>query len=266
MKQFAQDQGLVFVSDFNIENVRKFRESWPNKNFAARKKLEAMRAFFRFCNASGWIATNPATALKPGKTTDPKIVPITKLEFDKILKACDEYPNTKNRSRLKAIVLVMHYTGLRIRDVITLRKDHIQNSRLFLRTAKTGTDVFCPLPPAVVRALNDIHSTGDYFFWTGESKPKSAVGDYQRALRTLFDLAGTPRVHAHLFRHTFATELLTAGNSLETVAAILGHSSTKVTEKSYAHWVYARQEKLEDAVKNSWAQLDTVDGSDQENR
>jgi integrase len=78
--------------------------------------------------------------------------------------------------------------------------------------------------------------------------------------RRLFDLAETPRVYAHLFRHTFATELLTAGNSLETVAALLGHSSTKVTEKSYAHWVKGRQEKLEDAVKKSWAQMGTVEG------
>jgi integrase len=87
------------------------------------------------------------------------------------------------------------------------------------------------------------------------------VGDYQRALRTLFDNAKTPRVHARLFRHTFATELLAAGNSLETVAALLGHSSTKITEKSYSHWVKGRQEKLEEAVKSSWAQLGTVEGS-----
>jgi integrase/recombinase XerD len=257
MKDFANNHGLVFVSDFNIDNVRKFRASWPNKNFAARKKLEATRAFFRFCNVSGWISTNPASALKPGKTTDPQIVPITRAEFDKILKTCHSYPNKQNAIRLRAIVLVMRYTGLRIRDVVTLRKDSIQNDKVFLRTAKTGTDVFCPLPQTVVEALEDIGAKGDYFFWTGESKPKSVVGDYQRALRRLFDLAEAPRIYAHLFRHTFATELLTAGNSLETVAALLGHSSTKVTAKSYSHWVKGRQEKLEDAVKNSWAQLGT---------
>jgi integrase len=145
------------VIDFNIENVRKFRESWPNKNFAARKKLEATRAFFRFCNVSGWISTNPAAALKPGKTTDPQI-PITKPEFDKILKACNSYPNKRNAVRLRAVVLVMRYTGLRIRDVVTLRKDSIQNGRVFLRAAKTGTDVFCPLPPSVIAALEDHRS------------------------------------------------------------------------------------------------------------
>jgi hypothetical protein len=67
-----------------------------------------------------------------------------------------------------------------------------------------------------------------------------------------------PRIHAHLFRG-FARELSTAGNSLETVAALLGHSSTKITERPYSHWVKGRQEKLEDAVKNSWGQLGSVE-------
>jgi integrase len=122
------------------------------------------------------------------------------------------------------------------------------------------------LPSNAIEALKDIGAKGEYFFWTGESKPKSAVGDYQRALRRLFDLAETPRIHAHLFRHTFATELLTAGNSLETVAALLGHSSTKITEKSYQHWVKGRRDKLEDAVRNSWAQMSTEVNEAPQNR
>jgi integrase len=154
----------------------------------------------------------------------------------------------------------MRYTGLRITDVVTLRKDHIRDGKVFLRTAKTGTDVFCPLPAAALEALEAVKTSGDFYFWSGESKPKSAVGDYQRALRRLFDSAGTPRVFNHLFRHTLATELLTAGNSLETVAALLGNSP-KIVEKHYHHWVKGRQEKLEEAVKNSWAQLGTVDAA-----
>jgi integrase/recombinase XerD len=260
LKEFAADKGLVFVSDLDVDEVRQFRASWPNKNFAARKKLENLRAFFRFCNVSGWIATNPAIALKPVKTVDKQIVPITREEFGKILKACEVYPDKRNRVRLRAFVLVMRYTGLRIRDVVTLRKDHIKSNRLYLRTAKTGTHVFCPLPIAVTDALKAFEAPGDYYFWTGVSKPRSAASVYQESLRTLFDLAGTPRITAHLFRHTFATELLTAGTGLETVAELLGHSSTKVTEKHYKHWVKDRQAKLEEAVKSSWAQLGTVEG------
>ena len=44
--------------------VRRFRASWPNKNIAARKKLEALRAFLRFVHESGWIPTNPASRIE----------------------------------------------------------------------------------------------------------------------------------------------------------------------------------------------------------
>jgi site-specific recombinase XerD len=57
--------------------------------------------------------------------------------------------------------------------------------------------------------------------------------------------------------HTLATELMMAGQFLEMVARVVGHTSTKVTEKSYSHWACGRQEKLEEAMKNSWAHLGT---------
>ncbi|MBZ5676414.1 MAG: tyrosine-type recombinase/integrase [Acidobacteriia bacterium] len=82
-------------------------------------------------------------------------------------------------------------------------------------------------------------------FWSGESKPKSAVGDWQRSLRKLFVLAGVPDGHAHRFRDTFATELLLSGVPIERVSMLLGHKSVEVTEKHYSPWVRARQEQLE---------------------
>ena len=58
--------------------------------------------------------------------------------------------------------------------------------------------------------------------------------------------------HAHRFRDTFAVELLLAGVPLERVSILLGHTSVKITEKHYAPWVKARQEKLEEAVRDAW--------------
>ena len=56
----------------------------------------------------------------------------------------------------------------------------------------------------------------------------------------------------HRWRDTFAVELLLAGVPLEQVSVLLGHQSTKVTEKHYSPWVKARQEQLEAAVRKSW--------------
>lgn len=71
-------------------------------------------------------------------------------------------------------------------------------------------------------------------------------------MRRLFRLAGVPDGHAHRFRDTFAVELLLAGVPLERVSVLLGHQSTKVTEKHYTPWVRARQEQLEADVRRTW--------------
>lgn len=66
-------------------------------------------------------------------------------------------------------------------------------------------------------------------------------------------MAGIQGGHAHRFRDTFAVEFLLQGVDLRDVSILLGHSSTKVTEKHYAPWVKARQERLEAAVRSTWS-------------
>lgn len=45
LQAFAKDQGFVFVLDFDVNSVRAFRASWPNKNFAAKEKIGSYPRF-----------------------------------------------------------------------------------------------------------------------------------------------------------------------------------------------------------------------------
>lgn len=66
-----------------------------------------------------------------------------------------------------------------------------------------------------------------------------------RVLILLLRWSGTPkRCHPHVFRDTFAVEMLLAGVPLEQISILLGHKSVKITEKNYAPWVKARQDQL----------------------
>jgi integrase/recombinase XerD len=149
---------------------------------------------------------------------------------------------------------LLRYSGLRIHDAVTLSRERIQQDKLFLYTIKTGAAVWCPLPSIVVEALDVIARANSYFFWNGESKPKSAIGYWQRLLQDLSKLTGVPDVHAHRFRDTFAVELLLSGVPIERVSVLLGHSSIRVTEKHYAPWIKARQEQLEADVRRTWSE------------
>jgi integrase/recombinase XerD len=257
---FADEAGLTVINQFDLNILRNFRESWPNRNIAGKKKLEALRTFFQFCWEAGWISQNPATKLKAPKISTPPTLPFNDDEVSRIIAACTQYSTNyggtghANVHRLRALVLLLLHSGLRIRDAVTLPRDHIDDKgNLFLHTAKTGVPVKLPLPSTVVEALSGVVGTSSqYFFWTGESKPKSAVGDWQRSLRKLFRLASVSHGHPHRFRHTFAARLLQAGASLENVSRLLGHQNTRVTEKYYASWIKERQEQLEADVRRTW--------------
>ncbi len=167
LKAFAESKGLRFISECDVETLRAFRESWINKNYSARKKLEALRTFFRFIHGSGWLQTNPALGIKAPKVNDPPTLPFTSEEFEKVLAACDKHPNRQNRVRLKALVLLLRYSGLRITDAVTLSRQQIKDDVLVLRTAKTGTDVRVPLPPETIDALNAIPRSERLLFLVG---------------------------------------------------------------------------------------------------
>jgi integrase/recombinase XerD len=180
-----------------------------------------------------------------------------------ILSACEKYGNKarggsytglENARRIRAFVLLLRHSGLRIQDAVTLKRNRITGDKLLLYTAKTGTPVHLPLPPFVLTALDAMPWISEtYFFWTGGSAIQSATGDWQRTLKAVFRLAGIPDGHAHRFRDTLAVELLQAGVPMDRVSVVLGNSSIKVTEKHYSPWVRARQEQLEADIRRIWA-------------
>ena len=63
-------------------------------------------------------------------------------------------PGGQNAKRLKAFVLLMRYSGLRISDAIQLNEEKIQGNRIFLYTQKTSVHVYVPMPPIFFEAAS----------------------------------------------------------------------------------------------------------------
>ena len=245
------------VGSLSVDEMRQYRERWKLAPISARKKLERLRTFFRFCIESQWMHTNPAKAIKHPIAHHRPTLPVTNEDFEKILWACDLYPanglyGEGNRTRVKAFVLLLRYSGLRIRDVALLSADKLKGNKLLLYSAKTKVPVYIPLPESVVAELHKAGAllSGKYFFWSGHGEIKSCVNDWQRSLARLSKLAGV-KFHAHQLRDSFAVDLLSNGVSLEDVATLLGNT-VKIAEKHYAPWVKARQISLEKSIEKAW--------------
>jgi integrase/recombinase XerD len=188
------------------------------------KKLERLRALFRFALDSKSIAENPAIKLKNPTFKPTPTMPFSQDEMVSILAACDRYNG--NTNRLRALVLLLRYTGLRIGDAVRLARDRIQGAQLFLYTQKTGVPVWVSLPEFLVEALDSFEPMNKtYYFWTGASGRDGVARTYMARLNRTFKIAGVPNGHAHLFRDTFAIELLMSGVPLELVSILLGHAA-----------------------------------------
>jgi site-specific recombinase XerD len=85
-----------------------------------------LKAFFRWCASAKLLGEDPAKDIKPPKVDETQVMPFTDDELKKILAVC--------KPKMRALVLLMRYSGLRIRDAVTLQKDRIRDGVLTLRT------------------------------------------------------------------------------------------------------------------------------------
>jgi integrase len=249
---FAEERRFRFPKDFTVDELRQFRAAWPHRGSSANKRLEELRAFFRFCHDSGWTTENPARKLRPQKNEDPPREPFSEEEVQRIVSSCEQYPRSgaADPQRLRALVDLLLETGLRLGDAVRLRRDSIVNGVLCIKTTKTGTPVSIPLSEWLINELKAVKGTSnDYFFWSGQGKLKSSIGNWQRSLKRLFRLAGVPDGCGHRMRHTVAKRYLNAGVPPERLARLLGHKSPAITLKYYATWVPERQEELNADVR-----------------
>jgi integrase/recombinase XerD len=226
-------------------------------------KLERLRAFFRFAHERQWCESNPAAKIKLPKISVCPTMPLSREELVKLLAVCDGLevaargPGKIRARRLKALIQLMRYTGLRVSDAVSLTTDRIDGRKLFLYTAKTGVPIYTILPESVLRSLGECPRVTDTrFFWSGEGKRETAVCDWQGRIKDVFDRAGIVKglsnAVSHRLRDTFAVELLLAGVPIERVSVLLGHQSIRVTEKHYAPWTRSRQEQIEADLAAAW--------------
>jgi integrase/recombinase XerD len=271
---FCAEHGIAFLRDLNSRNMTEWRSTWNDKALAKKKKFERVVGFFWFCVRQAWLKENPTATM--GRVIA-KHVPtdsFTAEEYTKIIEATyrlNEYQDKaydveKRGIRIRALTELMRWSGLRIRDAVTLERSRLTGNKLMLYQAKTGIPVYVPLPPEVAELLRSIppglKPNPRYFFWSGNGLPKTFVANWQRSYRRLFKVANLQnpdgsikRAHCHMFRDTFAVEMLLAGVPIDQVSILLGHASVRVTEKHYSPWVRARQDQLEKSVQSAWQRL-----------
>ena len=260
---FMAQRSKRFPHEISLDTLTEFRAEWSDtypSSTTRAKVQERLRGFLRYCYEARLIDRVPN--LSPIKVDEPPTMPLSPEQYTRLLEVVpDEFPAPKAQ-RVHAFLQLMRFSGLAVGDTVRLERDELlfdskkRIYRVVTDRQKTGTDVSVALPPEVaaeVISSMELNRHPKYIFWnTGTGKLQTAVTNWHHDLRQIFRAAGQLEGHPHQLRDTFAVSLLERGIPLEEVSKLLGHTSIKTTEKYYAKWVKARQDRLDDLVMATW--------------
>ena len=263
-QDFCTARGILFLREVTLEHLSGWRAGWGSfyqSRFALRNHQSRMRAFFNYCQKARMIEYNPARGLSPIaiRDEDYKVDPFTEAQVKKaietVAKCSDIAP--LNQDRVKALMQLQRWSGLSLVDAVCLSRAELtpagKNYRVDTSRRKTGTRVQVPIPGWLGKALLRMkNGNQQFFFWSGESTPKSAVSVFDKLYRKVFLAAGVKEGTSHRFRHRFAVAALETGVDIRVVSRALGHKSLQTTERFYGKWNKKQQAALESQLAATW--------------
>ena len=134
----------------------------------------------------------------------------------------------------RAILTLTYSIGLRVSEVVNLKIDDIDSSRMiiYIKNAKGKKDRIVPLSQTVLELLREYwkeYKPKEYLF-NGQSCSKYSIQSCQKIYKKYIDKSSS----IHTLRHSSFTSLLESGVDLRIIQKIAGHSSSKTTE-IYTH-------------------------------
>ena len=208
-----------------------------------------LRSFVRFLSMQGCVAAGLLEHVRAFRfAKEHRLPPVWPAQaVEALITAVDR--SSAQGKRDYAILLLACRLGLRAIDIRSLRLEEIcwSEARIDLTQRKTGRPLSLPIDDEIGEALIDYlrhrrPSVDHREVFLKARAPHEPLGPCNplfsvvasALLRARIELPpGVPR-GLHALRHTLATRLIHAGESLETVAGVLGHHSVEST-RVYTH-------------------------------
>ena len=251
----------------DLPNFTEYSQSTIDKDFRLLKKG------FQIAIMDRLLQYNIMDLISKPKSKK-ELAPVEALTIDE-QKALVEYLNSTEHEYNDAILLML-YTGIRVGECLALTYDNINLKEKTLTIQRTltrdekdrvilgkqpktqkGKRTIIMSSQAIVIAtriknkpkIPNIHNL--IFYDNGLINP-GAINSYLHRLNDTQHIA--PKLHNHMFRHTFATRCIEAGMSAKVLQSILGHSKIATTLDTYASvfdkFKLDENEKLEQYMKN----------------
>lgn len=204
----------------------------------SRSLCEKQRQLFsqlcKYAMQQDIIDKNYAQFLVLPKAAPPKDRILSDEEIQSIWDSIDD----KRLGSVAKIALALTYTGMRINELLHLRRDNCHlDENYVIGGSKTeaGRDRIIPLHPDIQSIFEDwwISSTGtEWLIPSAQGNPRDADG-VRKSFNALMKKLGISGVTPHSCRHTAATIMAADGVPTDTIKRILGHTDYAFTSNRY---------------------------------
>jgi site-specific recombinase XerD len=229
--------------DFQVEALNVEGKSKKTQNYY----LIALRALLKYLISMD-VDVLPSEKITLAKTGSRQISFLEPDEVEQIRQAIINLPKDLTTERDLAILTVLYATGLRVSELVGLKRNQVSVvSAEFSVKGKGGKVRPVFLTEQACQDLEDYlgarQDTNPYLFIRHFKKPELdsnikqplTARSVQRILVHFAQAAGiTKPISPHKLRNCFATDLLRNGADLRSVQAMLGHSSIATTQ-IYTH-------------------------------
>jgi len=241
VRQLTIDAARTFIAELQNRTTRyPGHPSIPEKQgglspFTVHCYVRTIKMFSAWLHEEGFTRSDTLARLRRPKLPAPVIEILSRDEIAGILSHIN--PGCSLGARMYVVVLLLLDTGIRASELTTLTLENTYLDDSYIKVCGKGNkERIVPFGAATKEALLRYLTTfrpedGDteYAILNTSGQPLSYTALAQ-SIKRLGVACGVPRLHPHLFRHTFAVNYLMNGGDLMTLKMMLGHSTLVVTQ------------------------------------
>lgn len=264
---FLQQEHLT-LNDVDKQVFRFYLQYLKKQNISGRstaRKISALKHYFRYLVENEVLTQNKIEdiSLPVQKKRLPKV--LYNEELSVLLETSREEGFAGLRMQL--ILELLYGCGIRVGELVQITKgDLIRSEQLILIHGKGNKERYVPFGKHANCALEMYEQTDEYqsaqtsvLLINQQGTPLTTRGIHYLLTKEAKRIGMHIPIHPHLFRHTFATDMLNEGANLREVQEMLGHahlSSTQVythvstakLQDAYLH-AHPRASKIKDTKK-----------------
>lgn len=260
--QNNRDNDLINADDLDAEGFIIYLTSKKISKRTIKRKIAANKSFYNWLLFTKQVTTNPFEYVTSPKFNNKLPEFLTEKDVQYIV---DE--NSKRTDKLalrdQALIELMYASGLRVSEIINLRIQDINfekrvmtikgkgnKTRLvpFTKNSSITLNNYLELCRPLIISSHGISEDEGYVFINNKGLKLTERGIQYIVNRIEKKTGIMIKLHPHMLRHSYATNLLAKGADLRMIQELMGHSSISTT----AIYTHVNIEEMKKAYNNAF--------------